>query len=143
MADGEVRCCGSSMFLKHRYGVGYNLTLVKESNCDARTIQNKVTSIVPSSRLLSNVGSELSFQLPMSSSSKVRARLMSFGCGFSRITKFAELFRWFDANMDRVGMSTYGVSVTTLEEVFLKASGSFHQPSILISLFTGGRRRCR
>lgn len=30
MADGRVRCCGSSMFLKQHFGVGYNLTMVKE-----------------------------------------------------------------------------------------------------------------
>ncbi|MFN3496663.1 MAG: ABC transporter A family member, partial [Hydrogenophaga sp.] len=29
MADGELRCCGSPMFLKARFGVGYNLTLVR------------------------------------------------------------------------------------------------------------------
>lgn len=28
-AQGSVACCGSPMFLKHRYGVGYHMTLVK------------------------------------------------------------------------------------------------------------------
>ncbi|KAG2768751.1 hypothetical protein Pcac1_g20084 [Phytophthora cactorum] len=27
MAEGEMRCCGSSLFLKNRFGAGYNLTL--------------------------------------------------------------------------------------------------------------------
>ncbi|KAF1787654.1 P-loop containing nucleoside triphosphate hydrolase [Phytophthora cactorum] len=31
MAEGEMRCCGSSLFLKNRFGAGYNLTLVKET----------------------------------------------------------------------------------------------------------------
>jgi ATP-binding cassette subfamily A (ABC1) protein 3 len=30
MAEGKVKCFGSPMFLKHQYGVGYNLTLVKQ-----------------------------------------------------------------------------------------------------------------
>ncbi|CAN0520838.1 unnamed protein product, partial [Ectocarpus sp. 8 AP-2014] len=30
MADGALRCCGSSIFLKNYYGVGYNLTIVRE-----------------------------------------------------------------------------------------------------------------
>ncbi|KAJ0400796.1 hypothetical protein ATCC90586_008083 [Pythium insidiosum] len=30
MAEGGLRCCGSSLFLKNKYGAGYNLTLVKE-----------------------------------------------------------------------------------------------------------------
>jgi ABC-type multidrug transport system ATPase subunit len=29
MADGKVKCCGSSLFLKKRFGVGYNLVIAK------------------------------------------------------------------------------------------------------------------
>jgi ABC-type multidrug transport system ATPase subunit len=31
MAEGDVQCNGSSLFLKNRYGVGYNLTIAKAS----------------------------------------------------------------------------------------------------------------
>jgi ABC-type multidrug transport system ATPase subunit len=31
MAEGDVQCCGSSLFLKNRYGVGYNLKIDKKS----------------------------------------------------------------------------------------------------------------
>jgi ABC-type multidrug transport system ATPase subunit len=30
MADGKVKCCGSSLFLKKRFGVGYNLVIAKK-----------------------------------------------------------------------------------------------------------------
>ena len=30
MAEGSVQCCGSSLFLKNRFGVGYNLVLAKK-----------------------------------------------------------------------------------------------------------------
>ena len=30
MSNGGLRCCGSSLYLKSRYGVGYYLTIVKE-----------------------------------------------------------------------------------------------------------------
>ena len=30
MAEGSVQCCGSSLFLKNRFGVGYNLVLAKQ-----------------------------------------------------------------------------------------------------------------
>ena len=30
MSEGKVECAGSPMFLKHRYGVGYQLTMEKE-----------------------------------------------------------------------------------------------------------------
>ena len=29
MAAGRLQCCGSALFLKKLYGVGYNLTVVK------------------------------------------------------------------------------------------------------------------
>ena len=29
MADGSIKCCGSSLFLKKRFGVGYNLVIAK------------------------------------------------------------------------------------------------------------------
>ena len=29
MAEGDVQCTGSSLFLKNRYGVGYNLVIAK------------------------------------------------------------------------------------------------------------------
>lgn len=29
MGEGKLICCGSSVFLKNRFGVGYNLTIVK------------------------------------------------------------------------------------------------------------------
>ena len=31
MANGRLTCLGSSMFLKSKFGVGYNLTVVKSS----------------------------------------------------------------------------------------------------------------
>jgi ABC-type multidrug transport system ATPase subunit len=31
MAGGKLECLGSSMFLKKRYGVGYNVTVVKRN----------------------------------------------------------------------------------------------------------------
>lgn len=30
MSEGKLRCCGSSLFLKNRFGVGYSLTMVKQ-----------------------------------------------------------------------------------------------------------------
>ncbi|KAE9030907.1 ABC transporter A family member 1 [Phytophthora rubi] len=106
MAEGELRCCGSSLFLKNRFGAGYNLTLVKDdAKCDDKDVSAFVTSYVPSAQLLSNVGSEIAFQLPLSSSSQ-----------------FATMFVEMDNQLQTLGLLSYGVSVTTLEEVFIKVA---------------------
>jgi ATP-binding cassette, subfamily A (ABC1), member 3 len=35
MAGGVVKCCGSSLFLKNRFGIGYNLVIAKKDRNDA------------------------------------------------------------------------------------------------------------
>ncbi|KAK1930146.1 ABC transporter A family member 1 [Phytophthora citrophthora] len=106
MAEGEMRCCGSSLFLKNRFGAGYNLTLVKDdAKCDDDAVAAFINSYVPSAKLLSNVGSEIAFQLPLQSSSR-----------------FATMFAEMDRQLNSLGLLSYGVSVTTLEEVFIKVA---------------------
>ncbi|CEG41294.1 atp-binding cassette superfamily [Plasmopara halstedii] len=106
MAEGELRCCGSSLFLKNRFGAGYNLTLVKDdATCVDNVVIDFVTSRVSNAQLLSNVGSEIAFQLPLAGSST-----------------FASLFADLDDELQGLGLLSYGVSVTTLEEVFIKVA---------------------
>ena len=52
----------------YRYGVGYHLTLVKGPSCDSREMSELVTSTVPGSQLATDVGAELTFLLPFTSS---------------------------------------------------------------------------
>lgn len=47
MGEGKLICCGSSVFLKNKFGVGYNLTIVKENNnVDSQPIINIITSAI-------------------------------------------------------------------------------------------------
>lgn len=112
MADGEIKCCGSSLFLKNKYGVGYHMVMVKDSdNCDTEAITSLVQSHVPIAQLESNnIGTELSYILPS-----------EYSC------KFQGLFMDIEDKQKDLGISSYGASVTTLEEVFFKvgeASGN-------------------
>ncbi|KAL5708093.1 Phospholipid-transporting ATPase abca1 [Ranunculus cassubicifolius] len=116
MANGSLKCCGSSLFLKHQYGVGYTLTLVK-SVPSASVAADIVHRHVPSATRLSDVGTEISFRLPLASSSS-----------------FESMFREIESCMRRrptlettdneysLGIESYGISVTTLEEVFLRVA---------------------
>ena len=105
MDAGSIRCCGSPMFLKSRYGVGYNLTAVKEAGCNPMVVTDVITRHVPDATTLSNVGAEISFQLPLDQSSAFPAMLTEL-----------------DDNLDNLKLETYGISVTTMEEVFLKVA---------------------
>uniref|UniRef100_K3WB22 ABC transporter domain-containing protein n=1 Tax=Globisporangium ultimum (strain ATCC 200006 / CBS 805.95 / DAOM BR144) TaxID=431595 RepID=K3WB22_GLOUD len=120
MAEGELRCCGSPLFLKNRYGAGYNLTIVKEEGCDDSKVIDFVTKHVPSCSVLSNVGTEVAFQLPLSASAS-----------------FAEMFKDLDSSLQHLALLSYGISVTTMEEVFIKvaeaADGDDEQQHTLVN----------
>ena len=131
MAEGQLCCLGSSLFLKKTYGVGYQLTIdrgqgerrptadsqelcstpsgvvVMDCTDDDKTSgEAELTRIVKDSVLdavlLSNVGAEISYQLPLNSASS-----------------FAPMFEELDEQVESKNISSYGVSVTTLNEVFL------------------------
>lgn len=103
MAEGEVQCIGSSLFLKNRFGVGYNLVIAKTDRAPAPQIDKFILGWIPNAQKLQEVSSEITFQLPSSSSNK-----------------FKEFFESFDENLSALGIRSYGVGITTLEEVFLK-----------------------
>ncbi|RLN96116.1 hypothetical protein BBJ28_00025887, partial [Nothophytophthora sp. Chile5] len=103
MADGQLCCVGGSLFLKNRYGAGYNLTMIKGPNCDVEAVGAFLRNFVPAAKCLSNFGSEVVFQLPSSSSGV-----------------FSTMLQVLDDEMHHLRIAQYGVSVTTLEEVFLR-----------------------
>lgn len=103
MAEGKLKCCGSSLFLKNRYGVGYNLVIAKKSRDPAPKIDDFIFNRIDGVKKLQEVSSEMTFQLPSQSSSQ-----------------FKEFFNQFDNNLGELGINSYGVGITTLEEVFLK-----------------------
>uniref|UniRef100_A0A7N4V510 ABC transporter domain-containing protein n=1 Tax=Sarcophilus harrisii TaxID=9305 RepID=A0A7N4V510_SARHA len=105
MAKGELQCCGSSLFLKHKYGAGYHLIIVKEPRCNIEEISHLILNYVPTATMESNVAAELSFILPKESS-----------------YKFESLFTELEEKQTELGIASYGVSVTTMEEVFLRVS---------------------
>jgi ATP-binding cassette subfamily A (ABC1) protein 3 len=48
MGEGKLICCGSSVFLKNQFGVGYNLTMVKkDTNVYSGPIIDFVTKFIP------------------------------------------------------------------------------------------------
>jgi ATP-binding cassette, subfamily A (ABC1), member 3 len=105
MAEGQLRCVGSSLFLKKNYGVGYTFTVVKDNQGQGGGghIRDLVTRYVPEAEPLSNVGAEQSYRLP-----------------FTATPVFVDLFTEMDEQKEKLGIAEYGISVTTLEEVFIR-----------------------
>ena len=50
MAEGKVQCTGSSLFLKNRYGVGYNLVIAKKDRKPAPQVDKFITSRIDNAK---------------------------------------------------------------------------------------------
>ncbi|KAM3865832.1 retinal-specific phospholipid-transporting ATPase ABCA4-like [Diretmus argenteus] len=147
ISKGELHCCGSPLFLKNCFGVGFYLTLVrrmkdprKKENCDCssdcscacsictkykdqphnqcqhlnRALDGNVDSItglihyhVPDAKLIEMIGQELTYLLPNK--------------GFKH-RAYAGLFRELEDTLGDMGLSSFGISDTSLEEIFLKVT---------------------
>ncbi|XP_027128169.1 retinal-specific ATP-binding cassette transporter [Larimichthys crocea] len=148
ISKGQLHCCGSPLFLKNCFGVGFYLTLVrrmkdlkrKENDCDCasdcscscsictrykeqsqnelqhldRVMDGDVDSIttlihhhVPEAKLLEMIGQELTYLLPNK--------------GFKH-RAYASLFRELEETLGDMGLSSFGISDTSLEEIFIKVT---------------------
>ncbi|KAL6987169.1 Phospholipid-transporting ATPase abca1 [Sarracenia purpurea var. burkii] len=121
MANGSLKCCGSSLFLKHQYGVGYTLTLAKTVP-SASVAADIVYRHIPSATCVSEVGNEICFKLPLASSSSFESMFREIEGCMRRSDRNSVTEG--DEHNHSLGIESYGISVTTLEEVFLRVAGS-------------------
>ncbi|NXG55009.1 ABCA4 protein, partial [Hemiprocne comata] len=144
ISQGKLFCSGSPVFLKNCFGSGFYLTLVRKmknmrvgraavsicgpqcscscSSCTQRDKEgapeqeldgnlNELAEVVhhhiPEAKLIESIGQELVYLLP-NKNFKQRS--------------YASLFRELEETLDDLGLSSFGVSDTPLEEVFLKVT---------------------
>ncbi|XP_039085745.1 ATP-binding cassette sub-family A member 8 [Hyaena hyaena] len=105
LSCGKLKCAGSSLFLKKKWGIGYHLSLQLNEMC----VQEKITSLVkqhiPDAKLSAESEGKLVYTLPL-----------------EQTNKFPALYEDLD-RCPGLGIENYGVSMTTLNEVFLKLEG--------------------
>uniref|UniRef100_A0A8C4XPT1 P-type phospholipid transporter n=1 Tax=Falco tinnunculus TaxID=100819 RepID=A0A8C4XPT1_FALTI len=122
ISQGRLFCSGSPVFLKNRFGSGFYLTLVRKMR-NTRTGRASVSMYysysylnelaevihhhIPEAKLIESIGQELIYLLP-NKHFKQRS--------------YASLFRELEETLDDLGLSSFGVSDTPLEEVFLKVT---------------------
>uniref|UniRef100_A0A669R2C8 ATP binding cassette subfamily A member 4 n=1 Tax=Phasianus colchicus TaxID=9054 RepID=A0A669R2C8_PHACC len=138
ISQGKLFCSGSPVFLKNCFGSGFYLTLVRKakntrtggsvvsmrfppctcnlkSSCScpapshfvAVDLTEVIHHHIPEAKLIENIGQELVYLLP-NKHFKQRS--------------YASLFRELEETLDDLGLSSFGVSDTPLEEVFLKVT---------------------
>ncbi|XP_048195509.1 ATP-binding cassette sub-family A member 13 isoform X2 [Perognathus longimembris pacificus] len=111
LQQGRLRCCGPPLCLKEAYSQGLSLTLTKQCSVleahDAKDVA-RITSLiqvyVPQAFLKDSSGGELTYTIPEAADK----------------TCFKGLFQALDQNLQHLHLTGYGISDTTLEQVFLK-----------------------
>lgn len=103
MSQGKLKAVGSSFFLKKQFGVGYHLVCVKKSNCDTTKVTEVLRGFIPDIKVETDIGTELSYLLDE-----------------TNIAVFQSMLQKLEDDSERLDIESYGISLTTLEEVFLK-----------------------
>ncbi|XP_030613266.1 LOW QUALITY PROTEIN: ATP-binding cassette sub-family A member 12 [Archocentrus centrarchus] len=112
LEKGGLKCCGSPFYLKDKLGQGYKLTLTKKmrntegGRIDSAELKAFVQAHVPLARLKEAQGNDLVFSLPPFNSSNA--------------SSYRSLLTALDSNLNALQLGGYGISDTTLEEVFLQ-----------------------
>ena len=66
MGDGKMVCCGSSVFLKNQFGVGYTITFTKSSSTQSSNpIIQTIAKHVPEYKVMTDISTDLALQLPL------------------------------------------------------------------------------
>ncbi|XP_035157537.3 cholesterol transporter ABCA5 isoform X4 [Callithrix jacchus] len=102
ISQGMLKCVGSSIFLKSKWGIGYRLSMYIDKFCATESLSSLVKQHIPGATLLQQNDQQLVYSLP-----------------FKDMDKFSGLFSALDSHSN-LGIISYGVSMTTLEDVFLK-----------------------
>ncbi|ERE69073.1 ATP-binding cassette sub-family A member 5-like protein [Cricetulus griseus] len=102
ISQGMLKCVGSSIFLKSKWGIGYRLSMYIDRYCATESLSSLVRQHIPAATLLQQNDQQLVYSLP-----------------FKDMDKFSGLFSALDIHSN-LGVISYGVSMTTLEDVFLK-----------------------
>uniref|UniRef100_A0A8D2N1N7 ATP binding cassette subfamily A member 12 n=1 Tax=Zonotrichia albicollis TaxID=44394 RepID=A0A8D2N1N7_ZONAL len=109
LEHGGLKCCGSPFYLKETFGDGYHLTLTKKKNmieeCDTTAVTSLIQSYLPEAYLKEDIGGELVYVLPPFKSTVSGA--------------YQALLRALDTSLNDLHLGCYGISNTTVEEVFL------------------------
>uniref|UniRef100_A0A1I7S9I1 ABC transporter domain-containing protein n=1 Tax=Bursaphelenchus xylophilus TaxID=6326 RepID=A0A1I7S9I1_BURXY len=107
MVKGKVTCAGSSTFLKNRFGTGFLLTITLRQGVEPIAGANQVLELVrrtiPTAKMDGSPAAQFTLNLPYESKAR-----------------FVELFAFLEKERNNLGIDSFGLSVNTLEQVFIK-----------------------
>ncbi|KAI8591602.1 hypothetical protein BDZ88DRAFT_449921 [Geranomyces variabilis] len=103
LGSGRLEAAGSPAFLKKSFGVGYTLVVQLQPEAPAWRISDLIVSSIPNAIAVSQVSGEATYRLHASDAHRVPDLLLDL----ETIGK-------------SYGVASYGLSITSLEDVFIK-----------------------
>ncbi|CAG9862052.1 unnamed protein product [Phyllotreta striolata] len=107
MDSGRLECFGTPLDLKKKYETGYHLSLMLEHTTSEKEIaelDGLIRSKVPDAKMKSSQGNNVVFVLPI-----------------EKAKEFAALLEHLEQRKEELQINNVSVTITTLEDVFLKA----------------------
>jgi len=108
MAAGKLKCLGTSLHLKNKFGLGYRLNLTTLAPLSPQ-LRQIVAEMLPGSELISDTGG-----------------FLVYGVQNELLPKVIPFFEFIEKNVAEDAanflIKDWGISQTTLEEVFLKVT---------------------
>ena len=103
MSEGKLKCGGTSTFLKRNFGSGYYLNVEKKREFNTNTFLRFVQTYIQGTIIL-----------------KESPQTVTFGIPFEFTHVYPALFKEIDRRLDDLGVQSYGLSITTLDDVFIR-----------------------
>ncbi|XP_077560133.1 phospholipid-transporting ATPase ABCA3-like isoform X4 [Haemaphysalis longicornis] len=103
ISSGTVRCCGSSIFLRRKYGIGYRLHMTTTEMPNVKHITGFVKTHVEAAEVFLE-----------------RRGFLVFSLGNPEHEKLVKLLRAIEGHKRTLGIFTMGLAATSLEDVLLK-----------------------
>lgn len=105
LRKGKLACFGSPMYLKRLFGTGYELRVAKTEESSVQDLTTITQNHFPGAKLNYAVEGEVIYALPQE---------------LSNSNVFTEFFDELEVKKDSLKISSWGLSYTTLEEVFIR-----------------------
>ncbi|XP_064466837.1 phospholipid-transporting ATPase ABCA3-like [Ornithodoros turicata] len=103
LSKGGIRCCGSSIFLRRQYGLGYRLHLTTSMDCEQDQVSKFIRKILPSAYVYTR-----------------RKRNILYGIGFANPRAIIYLLEKLEEVKKKMRIKRIGVCASSLEDVLLR-----------------------
>lgn len=101
MSRGKLKCLGSPLHLKNKYGNGYQLLISCRDLASVHTVSAFVAKRFPIATHVETFGTAITFSI------------------LKENVDIADLFEGIEESKDSIGIDDWGIKMVTLEEVFL------------------------